>query len=203
MDQFRCLYTNTQPRYQIYASPLKFPFMIQSQSSSAEEAGPWSVRGVLSDKFMDLVEEFRGLEQFTESCRGGIVSPAIIDHFDQQRAWIASRFLELIAETSHVVARAYEQCCCLATFLYHHIHFRPHPSLMDAQCILLGKLKQALQKTDLDSCWGDDIELLLWILVTAAGVEDVTKVWFADLLKRVWKTFIPKPGLKRIKYILG
>jgi len=202
MDQYRSLYTDTLPRYGLYPSPLKFPSMIQSLSSSSEEAEPWSVRGVLSDQFMDLVEEVRDLVQLTESCRGVIVSHAITGHFDHQRAWIVYRFLELIVETSNVPARAYERCCCLAAFLYHHMHFRRHAIQSHTQCILLDKLKQALLKTDLDACWGDDIELLLWILVTAAAVEDFTKVWFMDLLKRVWTTFIPKPGLLRMKYIL-
>jgi hypothetical protein len=202
MDQYRSLYSGTLPRYILYPSPLKFPSMIESLSSSAEEAEPWSVRGVLSDQFMDLVEEIRGLVQLTESCRDVIVTPAITGHFDHQRAWISYRLLELIVETSEVPARVYEQCCCLPVFLYHHVHFRRHAIQSETQCILLGKLKQALLKTKLDACWGDDIELLLWILVAAAAVDDATKVWFGDLLKRVWRTFIPKPGLKRMKYIL-
>jgi hypothetical protein len=202
MDQYRGLYTGTLPRYRLYLSPLKFPSMTQSLSSLTEEAEPWSVRGVLSDQFMDLVEEVRGLVQLTESCRGIIISPAITSHFDHQRAWIGYRFLELIVETSNVPARAYERCCCLAAFLYHHMHFRRHAIQSDTQCILLGKLKQALLQTDLDDCWGGDIELLLWILVTPVAMEDVPKVWFIDLLRRVWKTFIPKPSLTRMKYIL-
>ena len=82
------------------------------------------------------------------------------------------------------------------------MHFRRHAIQSDTQCILLGKLKQALLQTDLDDCWGGDIELLLWILVTPVAMEDVPKVWFIDLLRRVWKTFIPKPSLTRMKYIL-
>jgi hypothetical protein len=39
-------------------------------------------------------------------------------------------------------------------------------------------------------------------LVTAAAVEDGARVWFVGLLKRVRKTFIPKPGLNRMKRIL-
>ena len=73
MDQYRGLYTGTLPRYRLYPSPLKFPSMTQSLSSLTEEAEPWSVRGVLSDQFMDLVEEVRGLVQLTESCRGIII----------------------------------------------------------------------------------------------------------------------------------
>lgn len=49
---------------------------------------------------------------------------------------------------------------------------------------------------------GDDIELLLWVLVAAAAVEDATKPWFVNLLKKVRKNFIPKPGINRMKYIL-
>jgi hypothetical protein len=64
-------------------------------------------------------------------------------------------------------------------------------------------LKLVLLKTDLEVYWGDDIGLLLWVLVTAAAVEDVTKPWFVNLLKKVRKDFIPKPGLNRTKYILG
>jgi hypothetical protein len=62
-------------------------------------------------------------------------------------------------------------------------------------------LKLPLLKTDLEVYWGDDIELLLWVLVTAAAVEDVIKQWFVDLLKKVRKNFIPKPGLNWMKYI--
>jgi hypothetical protein len=137
-----------------------------------------------------------------ESCAGGVVTPTITTHFDQQRGWIAYRLTELIAEKSKVLTAAYEQCCCLAAFLFHHKHFRPFCFLSGLQGILVTKLKLALLKTDLEVYWGDDIELLLWVLVTAAAVEDVTKPWFVNLLKKVRKNFIPKPGLNRMKYIL-
>jgi hypothetical protein len=167
-----------------------------------DEAEPWSVRGVLSDQFLDLVKHIRDLVQLMQSCRGEIVSPAITTHFDQQRGWIAYRLTELIAEKSKVLTAAYEQCCCLAAFLYHYKHFRPFCFLSGLQVVLLAKLKEALLKTDLEVCWGDDIDLLLWVLVTAAAVEDVTKAWFVNLLKKIRRNFIPKPGLNRMKYIL-
>jgi hypothetical protein len=63
-------------------------------------------------------------------------------------------------------------------------------------------LKLALLKTDLDVYWGNDIELLLWVLVTAAAVEAVIKPWFVNLLKKVRENFIPNPGQNRMKYIL-
>jgi hypothetical protein len=74
--------------------------------------------------------------------------------------------------------------------------------LTSVQSILLGKLKQSLHTTDLGTYWGDDIELLLWVLVTAAAVEDGARVWSAGLFMRFRKTFIPKPGLNRMKRIL-
>ncbi|KAE9371807.1 hypothetical protein N431DRAFT_426408 [Stipitochalara longipes BDJ] len=57
-------------------------------------------------------------------------------------------------------------------------------------------------KTDSVSCWGDDIELLLWVLMQAAAVDDPLKPWFTQLLKHVIQTFVPRPSLKRVKYIL-
>ncbi|KAE9373019.1 hypothetical protein N431DRAFT_314210, partial [Stipitochalara longipes BDJ] len=148
------------------------------------------------------VKEIGDLVQVLESCRGTLVSPAIIDHYENQRAWTGSRLLSLIAETSNTPARAYEQCCCLAVLVYHHLHFKPYVFLTGAEGMLLGRLKQALEQTDLDAYWGEDIQLLLWVSVTATAVEDVTRDWFVDLLKRVRKTLIPKPGLKRMKSIL-
>ncbi|KAE9363350.1 hypothetical protein N431DRAFT_423933 [Stipitochalara longipes BDJ] len=197
-DQMRSLLADTPPRYRLYSSPLRFPPIIQS----LDQTKPWSVRCVLSDQFLYLIVHIRDLIQLMESCRGGIVSPAVTTHFDQQRGWIAYRLTELIAEKSKSLTAAPEQCCCLAAFLYHHKHFRPFLFLSGLQGILLAKLKQALLKTDLEVYWGDDIELLLWVLVTAAAVEDITKTWFVNLLGKVWNNFIPKPGLNRIKSIL-
>ena len=112
-----------------------------------------------------------------ESCRGGVATPTIKTNFDQQRGWIAYRLTELIAERSKVLTAAYEQCYCLAAILFHHKRFRPFCFLQGLQGILVTKLKLVLLKTDLEVYWGDDIELLLWVLVTAAAVEDVTKPW--------------------------
>jgi hypothetical protein len=140
--------------------------------------------------------------QLKESCRGQIVPPAMVGHFRQQRGWIAYCLIELIAEASRAPSGAHEQCCCLAAYVYHQMHFKPYTFLTGVQSLSLGKLKQSLRTTDLGTCWGDDIELLLWVLVTAAAVEDGARVWFVDLFKRVRKTFIPKPGLNRMKHIL-
>lgn len=204
-DQLRGLYTNTPPRYSVYPSLFKFPSTTDNASLSSDASEPWSFRGVLSTKFVALVKEIEELVQLKESCRGDIVTPDIVGHFDQQRVWIADRLTHLIVQTHNDLtgAGAYEECCCLAAFLYHHVHFRPFVFVTGVQSAMLARLKQALLITDLDKCWGDDIELLLWVLVTAAAVEDVMKDWFLDLLRRTQNTFNPRPGLNRIKYILS
>jgi hypothetical protein len=203
-DQLRGLYTNTPPRYRVYPSLLKFPSTTENTSSSPDVCEPWSVRGCLSPKFVALVKEIKELVQLKESCRGDIITPDIVGHFDQQRVWIADRLTHLIVQANNdpTGVGTYEECCCLASFLYHHSHFLPFCFITGVQSTMLARLKQALLLTDLDKCWGDDIELLLWVLVTAASVEDVTKVWFLDLLRQTHMTFNPRPGLNRMKYIL-
>jgi len=200
-DQLRSLYTNTPPRYRVYPSLLKFPFTIKN-ASSPNASKPWSVRGVLSPKFVALVREIEELVQLKESCRGDIVTPDIVEHFDQQRVWIADGLTYLIVQTHNNLteAGAYEGCCCLAALLYHHVHFLSF--VRGVQSGILARLKRGLLITDLDKCWGDDIELLLWVLFTAAAAENVTEDWFLAALRRTQKTLNPRPDLDRMKYIL-
>ena len=202
-DKFRGLYASTPPRFQISPISSKIPVVDQDPFLPADESESWHTSFNLSDQFWDLVKSINDLVQVLESSRGTLVSPSIIEHYDHQRAWIASRLLSLIAETANIPARAYEQCCYLATLVYHFVHFKPYTFMTSVEGMLLGKLKQALEETDVDAYWGDDIELLLWISFTAAGVEDAMRDWFVELLKRVRKALIPKPGLKRLKFILS
>jgi hypothetical protein len=65
------------------------------------------------------------------------------------------------------------------------MHFKPYTVLTSVQSILLGKLEQSLHTTDFGTYWGDDIEFLLWVLVTAAAVEDGARVWFVGLLNLI------------------
>jgi hypothetical protein len=151
-----------------------------------------------------MMEQITYLEQLIESCRGTRISGSTIQDFYSQRESIEECFIKSISET-HVNSSgggAYEQCCLLAASLHFHVIIRPFPIWSSVQSILLTKLKDALMKTDSISCWGDDIELFLWVLMEAAAVEDSLKPWFTQLLTHTLRTFVPKPSLKRIKDIL-
>lgn len=131
-----------------------------------------------------------------------IISPAINAHFVQQRGWIGNRLVQLIVEASDPPTSSYQKCCCQAAFLYYYLHLRPDSFISAVQRTVLAQLKECLLRTDLDAYWDDDIELLLWVLVTAASVEDVTKGWYIRLFKRVRNAFHPKPDLNRMRYFL-
>lgn len=60
--------------------------------------------------------------------------------------------------------------------------------------------------TDLLRCWEGDIELLFWVLAMGACVKDDgegMRDWFVVQLRRVMRTFVPRPGLGRCKWILA
>jgi hypothetical protein len=76
------------------------------------------------------------------------------------------------------------------------------PIWSGVQVTLLQKLKDALIKTDSVSYWGDDIELLLWVLMQAVVLDDPLKLWFTELLRHVLRAFVPRLSLEQVKDIL-
>ncbi|KAN0098979.1 hypothetical protein V8E51_014642 [Hyaloscypha variabilis] len=200
-DQFRGLHMNALPRYRpkskVPYGPQKPPLIT---TSSAPEN--WSTRGVLSVEFISLMSQISELEQLVESCRGATVSRSTIRYFYHQRESIEDILIERIAVTSSLPGGEYESCCYLAASINSTVILRPFPPTSGVQSTLLGKLKIALRKTDLESRWGDDIELLLWVLVTAAHFPDPLHQWFIDVLKKVTGTLVPRPSLNGFKQIL-
>lgn len=190
------------PRYPIPLTPMPYDMSGIKLGNSEHEA--WSERDILSPQFMVLIHHIRNLVQLVETYRGRTNVPtAVINYFRQQQAAIEYRFIELmLAETTGQV----EECCLLAAFLYHNITLRQIVDVISntPQGELLQRLKIALQKTDLNSLWGQELELLLWVSMTASTINVVqTDPWFKDLVKRALKAFVPRPSLTRVKYILG
>jgi len=151
---------NTPPRYRPKS---KVPYGPQKPplTTTSSEPETWSTRGVLSVEFISFMLQISELEQLIESCRGATVSRSTIQYFYHQRESIEDILIERIAMTSSSPGGEYESCYYLAASINSTVILRPFPPTSGVQSTLLGKLKIALRKTDLESRWGDDIELLL------------------------------------------
>ena len=151
-----------------------------------------------------MVDQITDLQRHIESCREASVPHATLRDFYSQRDRIKECLIASIAEAyiSPSDFGAYEQCCLLAAALHFHVVTRPLPIWSGVQVTLLQKLKDALMKTDSVGCWGDDIDLLLWVLMQAAALDDPLKCWFTELLKHVLRTFVPRLSLEQVKDIL-
>lgn len=199
VDQFRGIYTSTPPRYFLRKSPLTFPRLIESLKPPNET---WSARSVLSTEFYSIVSDIDELTNLIESRRDSIVSPPMIGHFNHQRAYIEYFLATRIAIATSDSALACEECCLLAASLYHHSILRPFCIFSGVHSTILSKLKRALLTTDIMTCWGEDIKLLFWVLVTAASVEDELRGWFVAQVKRCLRAFVPRPEVESMKWIL-
>jgi len=162
------------------------------------------MRGFLSERFISLMEQITDLQQHIESCREASISHATLRDFYSQRDRIKECLIASIAEAyiDPSEYRLYEQCCLLAAALHFHVVTRPLPIWSGVQVTLLQKLKDALIKTDSVSYWGDDIELLLWVLMQAVVLDDPLKLWFTELLRHVLRAFVPRLSLEQVKDIL-
>ena len=65
-------------------------------------------------------------------------------------------------------------------------------------------MKAALLRTDLDNFWSQDIELLLWVLMTAipSALADPSKPWMEAQLKRVLRAFGPTLDVEYVKNVM-
>jgi hypothetical protein len=144
------------------------------------------------------------LQQHIQSCRGTSISHSRLRDFSVQCGRIREDLIGSIAETYANPSEmgAYERCCLLAAALQFQADTGPFPIWSGVQVTLLQKLKDGLMKTDYVSCWGNDIELLLWVLIQAAVLDDPLKSWFSELLKHVLRAFGPKLSVEQLKDVL-
>jgi hypothetical protein len=151
-----------------------------------------------------MMEEMRTLTQFMDTCKATHPPPYIKGSYYEKRAYVEHRLVVLLAETSVDPATAYEQCCYLAGFLYHNTSLRPVCVWSGVHQAILGRLKTALLRTDLATFWGQDIELLLWVLMSAipSALADPEKPWFVKHLKRVMGAFYPTPDVEFVKNVM-
>jgi hypothetical protein len=166
--------------------------------------GFWSVAVDLNSDCLGMMEDIRTLTHFMDTCKATHPPPYVKGFYYEKRGYVEHRLVVLLAETSVDPATAYEQCCYLAGFLYHNTVLRPVCVWSGVHQAILEKLKTALLRTDLGTFWGQDIELLLWILTTAipSALADPSKPWFVKQLKRVIGAYHSTPDVECVKNIM-
>ena len=89
------------------------------------------------------------------------------------------------------VHRPIQEACRQAFIVFSNLHYNIiQPSSKIARC-LTEDLKNALERTDLKSCWGTANTMLFWTLFLGAHMSlgERERVWFVNMLAMVAPTF--------------
>jgi hypothetical protein len=80
---------------------------------------------------------------------------------------------------------SYEQCCTIAAITYKNMIFRQLPPGAPEQVPLAEQLKEALEESDMDMAWSQNLGMLLWILLSSCALKPGTPVrsWFREELR--------------------
>ncbi|KAE9364845.1 hypothetical protein N431DRAFT_489314 [Stipitochalara longipes BDJ] len=222
-DNFRSLYTSTAPQYKLSPCPIPHPALSPSPPPSfLQNLSPprldllptvplslWTGTSLftpLTPAFLSLTDQIRSLNALisTHLTSSHPPTPQTLSYFHHQRAFIEYRLCSNLCLTSpsKSSSSAYEHCLFLAASLYHHVNLRPFCIWSGVQATILGKLQEGLERVEEESGWGGERELALWVLGTAACVEDHLRPWFVERVRGVMGQWEPRLDLDGVKCVL-
>jgi hypothetical protein len=138
----------------------------------------------ISHELVGTLEQIISLGQVLESSQQGKQSALDTLYFTDKRAQIEEA-LQVRCGQEHPVA----VCIRTVAAMYTNTVFRrlPHTSAVHSHAVI--ELRDWLAQTDLDSLWGDNIKVLLWILFMAGTLaSDSEKPYYAALLAEICRS---------------
>jgi hypothetical protein len=156
---------------------------------------------------------------FRDIARRGIISATAISHLRtvhalsldsavnlqdgyEERLKILDRELEVLINPSLCDSgMAIEECCVLATRIYVNSVLRRGETIPHH---LSANLKVALGRTDMDSHWGENYKVLLWVLFTGYSVKSgvYNRLWFSSYVREIAAQAEPEIERDNLKEIL-
>lgn len=214
-DQYRTLYLRTQPHYGFAQNHRAYRFRHKLSPADINSKQPPDVLEEVSLDFDDNC----GVG-FKDARVQGLLPPAFVSNLEAiclvallgdlgtDEETSEGQVEDLVGkidflETQLTPCRfhdplpgSYEQCCSIAAHIYSNMIFRNFPPDSPVQVSLLHQLKQALEDSDMDIAWAQNLEMLLWIMFSASAVARGYPVrsWFRKELRGF---------TSRIRVILG
>lgn len=163
----------------------------------------------VSDDLVDILQDMSYLTAFLESFHSGsIVREESLLYFDDERSSIEFRILCLPSKKKKrhrdTEADNIEESCRMAAMIYiKTVFFRVEPTA-PIHISLVDRLRIALMQTNLQFCWDNLSELLLWVLFIGATVAQrgSTRSWFLAMSKTVC-SYLQKSSWHGVKEILS
>jgi hypothetical protein len=163
----------------------------------------------VSDDLVDILQDMSYLTAFLESFHSGsIVREESLLYFDDERSSIEFRILCLPGKKKKrhgdTEADNIEESCRIAAMIYiKTVFFQVEPTA-PIHISLVDRLRIALMQTNLQLCWNNLSELLLWVLFIGATVAQrgPTRLWLLAMSKTVC-SYLQKSSWHGVKEILS
>lgn len=203
-DQYCSLFRRLKPRYSTpqYHRAYRIRHRHPATGAGAAEAATTDARafferagdvgegfedarkqGLLPPNFASCLEGFCHLARLRDNCVENRVSECQVSAVNGKFENLEKVYASL--EFDDPLPGSYEQCCSIALAIYKNTIFRNFPVNSPEQVSLAEQLRDALEDSDMDYSWAQNLEMLIWILYAASALEQGSPVrsWFRRELR--------------------
>jgi hypothetical protein len=140
-------------------------------------------QGLLPPNFARSLEGFCHLARLRDDCLKNNLSECQVAAVNAKLENLETLFASL--QFHDPLPGSYEQCCSTAVAIYKNMIFRNLPVNSAEQVSLVERLREALEDSDMDYAWSQNLEMLIWILYAASALESGHPVrsWFRRELR--------------------